>query len=754
MRPFIALILVMSLAFQAVLAGPRDIMGVEEVRVETPVGTLPRLPYRLRVTYSDGSSELRQVRWADEDPAREAGSEYRVNGYLSGDNSSPEGYPVSAFVRVVSNEWAVPSFKPVAEPIPLKDVSLVGDNLLTSHRDLDVREMLSWDVKRFLYNYRDTYGLSTEGYPEPEGWDSPDTKLKGHGSGHYMSALAFAYAGCQDEGTRKELLIRIKTMVDGLRECQERTFVWSEELGRYREARDYAPEEQLKEMKGTWEDFDRYKKDFSEYGYGYLNAIPAAHCALVEMYRPYNNSSWVWAPYYTVHKQLAGLIDIATCVEDKDISSKALLIAKDMGLWVWNRLHYRTFVKEDGTSEERRSRPGNRYEMWNMYIAGEVGGMAESLSRLSEMVRDREEKARLLEAAGYFDSPAFFDPLSRNIDSIRGRHANQHIPMVTGALRSYRSNHDPYYYNLALNFWTMIQGRYRYATGGVGIGEMFKEPYSQMTTMVASPHPEMNETCCAYNMAKLSKDLNCFDPDDSRYMDYYERVMYNQIAGSLHPQEYKTTYQYAVGLNASKPWGNRTPQESCCGGTGSENHVKYQEAAYFVSKDAVWIALYLPTEAYWGRKRITLSQDCSWPAERSVIRIKKGRGRFAMKLRIPYWATEGFGISLNGKLLADEFVPGSYFTIPKRRWTRKDVVEVTMPFVRHMDYGPDKVTFAEEEWLGAVMEGPLVMAATGIDSWDDAVLHIGEDGLPQDDIKFIPDYQVDTSATHYFRLHP
>ena len=111
MRPFIALILVMSLAFQAVLAGPRDIMGVEEVRVETPVGTLPRLPYRLRVTYSDGSSELRQVRWADEDPAREAGSEYRVNGYLSGDNSSPEGYPVSAFVRVVSNEWAVPSCK-------------------------------------------------------------------------------------------------------------------------------------------------------------------------------------------------------------------------------------------------------------------------------------------------------------------------------------------------------------------------------------------------------------------------------------------------------------------------------------------------------------------------------------------------------------------------------------------------------------------------------------------------------------------
>ena len=95
-------------------------------------------------------------------------------------------------------------------------------------------------------------------------------------------------------------------------------------------------------------------------------------------------------PYYSIHKQLAGLIDIATYMDDKSIADKALLIAKDMGLWVWNRMHYRTYVK-DGTQEERRTRPGNRYEMWNMYIAGEVGGMGESLARLSEMVSAPEE---------------------------------------------------------------------------------------------------------------------------------------------------------------------------------------------------------------------------------------------------------------------------------------------------------------------------------------------------------------------------
>ena len=568
-----------------------------------------------------------------------------------------------------------------------------------------------------------------------------------------MSALAFAFASCQDK-TKKDILRRnIIEMVDGLRECQERTFVWNEQLGRYWEARDFAPEEELKTMQGTWADFDRYKQAYRKYGYGYLNAIPAQHCVLIEMYRAYNNDSWVWAPYYSVHKQLAGLIDIATYIDDKAVAKKALLIAKDMGLWVWNRLHYRTYVKSDGRQDERRARPGNRYEMWNMYIAGEVGGMAESLAHLSEMTGTAEEKAHLLEAANYFDSPAFFEPLARNIDAIRTRHANQHIPMVTGALRSYRGNHNPYYYDLAENFWTMIQGRYRYAMGGVGNGEMFRQPYAQMTSMCTNasnwghtkhPEPTMNETCCAYNLAKLTKDLNCFTPNDARYMDYYERVLYNQIVGSVNPHKYQTCYQYAVGLDASKPWGNETPQATCCGGTGVENHVKYQEAAYFVNDNTIWVALYLPTTAQWKEKGVTLKQECLWPAEKTTIHLTKGKARFAVRLRVPYWATEGFDIKLNGKSIATHYQPSSYVEIPIRRWTTKDVIEVTMPFTKHIDFGPDKV---DGYWLGAFMQGPLVMAATNIKSWDEATV---DANAPQN---LLPDYEGDKHLTHYFRLN-
>ena len=782
----------LSLATVAGAASMRTIRRVEPINVEAAVGTVPSLPWQVWVTYSDGTHEWRQTRWSnslrsvEEEQAdvekHPAGSSYTIEGLVIGDNTIDEGFPITARIRVVNTPASVPAPQPVARPLPLGDVELTGQNRLTSNRDLLIRELLSWNIDQQVYNYRDTYGLSTYGYAKADGWDSPTTKLKGHGSGHYMSSLAFAFASTRDEAIRSELRNRIQRMVDELRMCQERTFLWVDSLGRYWEARDLAPESELQYMKGTWEAFDEYKKDWQHYGYGYINAIPAQHACLIEMYRAYNNEEWVWAPYYSIHKQLAGLIDIANNIDDAAIAQKDLLIDKDMGLWVWNRLHYRTFVQTEGTRDERRSRPGNRYEMWNMYIAGEVGGMAESLSRLSEMVTDVGEKARLLEAASYFDAPAFFQPLSRNIDDIRTRHANQHIPMITGALRSYRGNENPFYYRLALNFWNFVQGRYAYAMGGVGNGEMFRQPYSQilsMNTNVMSdyhrrihPNPDINETCCAYNLAKLTKDLNCYTPDDARLMDYYERVLYNQIVGSVHPTHYGVTYQYAVGLNAQKPFGNETPQSTCCGGTGAENHVKYQEAAYFVGGQTLWVALYMPSRATWRERGVVLCQDCEWPAERSRITIEQG-GEFAMRLRVPYWATEGFEVRLNGKPVAKRCQPSSYVEIPLRQWRQGDYVDVVMPFRKHVNFGPDKMDLAATsqgqthftpQWVGTFMLGPLVMASPDIHEWSQAELAVspdlkevkrveGSQQLLLGNLAFQPDYSItDVPATHYLRL--
>ncbi len=774
----------------------RNIKRIHPISIQAQQGHAPSLPFRVWVNYTDGTSEWRQVRWSNSQKATEQqmaatplGQTYTVQGHIIGSNATEQGYPIEAKVSVVK-ETSIPQ-RAVAEPLPLRHVALTGQNRLTSNASMDIRTLLALDVSQQLYNYRDTYGLPTEGYSVSDGWDSPTTKLKGHGSGHYMSALAFAYNATADRALKDSLLSRMRRMVDELRLCQERTFVWSDSLGRYFEARDLAPEAELRQMGGTWADFDRYKQNWKHYGYGYLNAIPAQHPALIEMYRAYNNEAWVWAPYYSIHKQLAGLIDIANNVDDKAIAQKAALIAHDMGLWVWNRLHYRTHVQADGTRDERRARPGNRYEMWDMYIAGEVGGMAESLARLSEMADNPADKARLMEAATFFDAPAFFVPLSHNIDDIRTRHANQHIPMITGALRIYRNNADPQYYRLARNFWDMVQGRYMYAMGGVGNGEMFRQPYTQMLSMNTNvmsdhernihPNPDINETCCAYNLAKLTKELNCYTPDDASLMDYYERVMYNQIVGSLHPHHWACTYQYAVGLDARKPFGNETPQSSCCGGTGVENHVKYPEAAYFANDSTLWVALYLPTVAQW--QGMTLTQDCTWPAERSTIHVQ-GNATFAMKLRVPYWATQGFSIRLNGKTIADSPQPGSYVEIPRRQWCTGDSIEIAMPFTAHIHYGPDKMEIAAtgenktdtpfaSQWMGALMYGPLVMASPEIHTWQQAEASLSTDlreiqlhgatdtdgthgplyTLSLDGRRFLPDYWQTERATHYLRLN-
>ena len=233
------------------------VFATGDLHLTAEEGTVPMLPAALW----DGK-EWRQVRWnnsaretEEAEAAMKAGSKYEVEGTLLG-----SGKTVKAHILVTApKENALPQIK--ARPLPLKSVRLTGDNILTRNRDRDIAMLLSMDVSQQLYNYHDTYGLTTEGMTVADGWDSPTTKLKGHGTGHWLSALALAYDATCDEAHKAQheaLLERMRLMVDELRRCQERTFVWSDSLGRYFEARDLLPGETLTKAKGTWAAFDDY----------------------------------------------------------------------------------------------------------------------------------------------------------------------------------------------------------------------------------------------------------------------------------------------------------------------------------------------------------------------------------------------------------------------------------------------------------------------------------------------------------------
>ena len=208
-----------------------------------------------------------------------------------------------------------------------------------------------------------------------------------------------------------------------------------------------------------------------------------------------------------------------------------------------------------------------------------------------------------------FDNQTLFGNLTKNIDGIIGLHANQHIPQIIGSIFEHASSFEEgeqttnHYFDIAKNFWEYVRGRYAYSTGGVGKGEKFTNPYAQAASIGTDGDKDSNcETCCVYNLLKLTAQLNSYDPNNAEYMDYYEKGLYNQILASQNPDVSSdahngVTYMLPIGPGGERGFGDDFYDFSCCCGTGMENHVKYQEATYFKSKDnsTLYVGLYLPT---------------------------------------------------------------------------------------------------------------------------------------------------------------
>jgi len=463
------------------------------------------------------------------------------------------------------------------------------------------------------------------------------------------------------------------------------------------------------------------------FGYGYLNAIPPQHPAIGEAYRGY--ADWQWAPYYGWHKQLAGLLEIYYLFDGdpamQDVADKALQICTDMARWIADRLTKKCRVEP--TRDARWY--GNLNFLWYINITGEYGGANESIARAAFLVDDDVEledgtnlKDLLIRGSEMFNNRSYWEPLITNgeIMSISGNsHANSRIPNFPGVLWSYRGNDNPDYWKKAENFFNFNNGRYRYFTGNVGTGEWYQTPYTQIQRV--NTNNVGMETCCAYNLMRLSRDLACFNPYNAKYIDYYERLMYNQIAGSLSHRvsgsaaEWVTSYQFHLGANTTGgDWRGTTPGNDCCGGTGAENHVRYTDAIYLSNDDKIWVNMYIPSFVNWDAAGVRITQEGVWPAQQSRITVSQLAGQtaktFDMALRVPEWASKDFDIKLNGVSIAASFVPSSYVTIENVALT--DVIEVFCPFQASIDYGPDR---RDDMWAGVFFYGPL--SFTGGGNW-------------------------------------
>jgi DUF1680 family protein len=371
-----------------------------------------------------------------------------------------------------------------------------------------------------------------------------------------------------------------------------------------------------------------------------------------------------------------------------------------MGLWAYERLK----VVPTET----------RIKMWNRYIAGEYGGMNEVMARLNRLTKD----ARFLEGAKLFDNIDFFyggvertAGLASNVDTLRGKHANQHIPQITGALEEYRDSQEPVYFRIADNFWDITKNSYMYSIGGVAGGanpnnaECFTaEPDTLWENGFA--RGGQNETCATYNMLKLSRQLFMYE-QDAKYMDYYEQALYNDILASVAENNPGNTYHIPLNPGSRKSFGNPNMSGfTCCNGTALESSTKLQDSIYFRSatNSALYVNLYVPSTLKWMERNTVIKQETNFPyADTTKITVIGGRG-LDVNVRVPDWATKGFFVTVNGAARPVKAELGSYVSLG-RDWKDGDVIELKMPFDFHLMRVMDQPNIASILW------GPVVLAA-------------------------------------------
>jgi len=558
------------------------------------------------------------------------------------------GPALTASSRPVPTSAGVPDAVALkATPFPLRDVRLL-DGPFKQAMQLDQEYLFALDPDRLLHSFRLNAGLPSTAAPLG-GWEAPDVELRGHTTGHYLSALALMYAATGD--------VRFKTRADGM----------VSELAAIQEAQ------------------------ATRFHAGYLSAFPE------EFFDRVDARQKVWAPYYTIHKIMAGLLDVHQLAGN----AQALVVVSKMADWVKFRVDRLTETQQQAA------------------LGTEFGGMNEVLANIYAATGDPE----YLRVAHAFDHRAIFDPLGRHQDPLNGLHANTQFPKIIGAAREYELTGDATFQDIATFFWDRVVHHRSYVMGGNSDGEAFF-PEEEFSKHLGPSGPE---TCNTYNMLKLTRHIFEWSLDASA-MDFYERGVFNHILPSQDPATGMVLYYCPLRPGAWKSFS--TPDDSfwCCVGTGMENHSKYGDTIYFHDDRSLYVNLFIASELTWQDKGLVVRQQTRFPEEEAThLTITATRPtRLALKVRAPSWATAGVTMTVNGQPVAQlngqpaaqvngqpvaqGFSPAdaapksraTYITVD-REWKTGDRVDVKLPMSLHTEAMPDNPRMI------AVMYGPMML---------------------------------------------
>ncbi|WOH00509.1 hypothetical protein DCAR_0519874 [Daucus carota subsp. sativus] len=530
--------------------------------------------------------------------------------------------------------------------VELKDVRLEPNSIQGRAQQTNLEYLLLLDVDRLVWSFRKTAGLSAPGVAYG-GWEAPDCELRGHFVGHYLSASTLMWASTHNDTLKKKMF----AVVSALYECQNKV------------------------------------------GTGYLSAFTSEQFDRFEALKP------VWAPYYTIHKILAGLLDQYTLANN----TRSLEMVK----WMVDYFY------------ERVKNVISKYSVARHYQAlnEETGGMNDVLYKLHSITGNHKHFV----LAQLFDKPCFLGLLAVKANDISGFHANTHIPVVIGSQMRYEITGDLLYKEIGMFFMDIVNSSYTYATGGTSHGEFWKDPKRLASFLDA----ENEESCTTYNMLKVSRNLFRWTKEVG-YADYYERALTNGVLSIQRGREPGIMiYMLPLGHGESKArsdnegWGTKYDSFWCCYGTGIESFSKLGDSIYFEEEGKVpglYISQYISSSFNWTSQNILVNLKVepvvSWDDHLHVAVEITLNKESTLNFRVPSWAkSEAATAFVNHQQL---FVPspGSLLSLT-RKWNSSDKITLELPMnIRLETIQDDRPEYASDH---AILYGPylLVGLSTG-----------------------------------------
>ena len=499
--------------------------------------------------------------------------------------------------------------------------------------------MKSLDPDRLLHNFRVNAGLPSTAKPL-EGWEAPNSGLRGHFTGHYLSAVSLLVERYHDS----LLANRLKYMVDELYKCQQAL------------------------------------------GNGYLSAFPAKYFDTLE-----TRFGGVWAPYYTYHKIMQGLLDVYVHTGNK----KAYEMVTKMASYVKMRMSKLSPETIDKMLYTVTANPSN-----------ESGAMNDVLYRLYKISHNPDHLA----LAKIFDRNWFDVPLSKNQDILSGLHANTHLVLVNGIAERYSITKESLYHDAAINFWTMLIDHHAYANGS----SSGPRPNVTTLTLLSAEHwglPDhlsntltkgIAESCVTHNTQKLTSTLFTWTTAP-KYADTYMNTFYNAVLPTQNSIDGTNVYHLPLGSPRVKAFLKKNDFR-CCNGTSIEAFASLNAGIYYHSDNDLWVNLYIPSEVTWTDKNIVLEQNGNCPADSSVeftVSAKK-ESAFNLNFFIPAWANN-VEVYLNGEKQQKDISPSSYYSM-NRKWKNNDKVKLVFHYGFHIKPMPDDANVL------AIFYGPTLLA--------------------------------------------